>query len=67
VKESGVEHVDHFVLVLGLHDDGARDGAEISDVEEAVWVGPSLWERPARSMTKTTGRFWRQTSWMMGS
>lgn len=31
------------------------------------WVGPSLAERPARSMQKRTLRFWRQMSWTMGS
>ena len=37
--QAGVEHVDEFVLVFGLHDRGAGDAAEVSDVEETVMRG----------------------------
>ena len=37
-------------------------------MSKSPWcVGPSLGESPARSMQKVTGRFWRATSWTIGS
>ena len=35
----GPEHVDEFVLILGLHVDDVRDVAQVADVEEAVVGG----------------------------
>jgi hypothetical protein len=37
--EARVQHVDEFVLVLGLHDRGVGHAAEIGEVEEAVVRG----------------------------
>ena len=42
-------------------------GSEVRDVEHAVWVGPSSPTSPARSMTKRTFSFCRQTSWTIWS
>ena len=32
----GPEHIDEFVLILGLHVDDSGDGAEVGDIEQAV-------------------------------
>lgn len=39
IAEACENHVDKFVFVFGLHEEGARNRSEVGDVEEAVVGG----------------------------